>query len=81
MPRPRRRALPIRSWEQSPVVRDLVDLGRRAAEAVGNGRSLIGHLADPDWKPSTATPESCRWEYEPAPTNFWGHQLGFRFRF
>ena len=46
------------------------------------GRSLIHHLADPDWKPTTATPESCRWEYEPAPTNFWGTPgLGLWFRF
>lgn len=28
-------------------------------------RSLIHHLADPDWKPSTATPDSCRWEPGP----------------
>ena len=46
------------------------------------GRSLIHHLADADWKPTTATPESCRWEYDPAPTNFWGTPgLGLWFRF
>jgi hypothetical protein len=46
------------------------------------GRSLIHHLADSDWKPSTATAESCAWEYDPAPTNFWGTPpLGIRFRF
>jgi hypothetical protein len=47
-----------------------------------SGRSVIHHLADPDWRPTTATPESCRWEYEPAPTNFWGTPpLGLRFEF
>ena len=74
-----------------PVRAIVTTLGRRTGEQLrsfretadySGGRSLIHHLADPDWKPSTATPESCRWEYEPAPTNFWGTPpLGLRFRF
>ena len=75
----------------APVRAIVTTLGRRTGEQLrsfretadySGGRSLIHHLADPDWKPSTATPESCRWEYEPAPTNFWGTPpLGLRFRF
>jgi hypothetical protein len=66
-------------------------LGRRAGEQLrpyretagySGGRSLIHHLADADWKPTTATPASCRWEYDPAPADFWGTPpLGLRFRF
>lgn len=54
----------------------------RETAVFSGGRSLIHHLADPDWKPTTATPESCRWEYEPVPINFWGNfPLGLRFEF
>src|SRR5262249_27544180 len=40
---------------------------RSARDTAGysGGRSLIDHLAMPDWAPSTATPESCRWAVEP----------------
>lgn len=47
-------------------------------------RSLIGHLADPDWKPTTATAESIRtWEYEPHGVgDFWGSPgVGLLFQF
>jgi len=51
-------------------------------DGLTGGRSILRLLIDPDWKPTTATPESCRWEYEPAPRNFWGTPpLGLRFEF
>jgi hypothetical protein len=54
----------------------------RETAGYSGGRSLIHHLADPDWKPTTATPESCQWEYDPAPTDFWGSPpFGLRFQF
>ena len=54
-----------RASVETRLFREHLELGARIANDYVGGRSLIHHLADPDWKPSMATPDSCRWEPEP----------------
>jgi hypothetical protein len=71
-----------RRREETRLRQRQLRLGEDVSNICSGGRSLIQHLADLDWKPTTATPKSCRWEYEPAPTSFWGTPpLGLRFEF
>ena len=51
-------------WEHTVAFRDRLKLARATDRYLG-GRSLVTLVTDPDWKPTTATPESCRWEVEP----------------
>ena len=71
-----------KSFEETRLFRQRLELGARIAPVWPGGHSLINLLGDPDWKPTTATPESCRWEYDPVPVNYWGNTpLGLLIRF
>lgn len=71
-----------RQFEETRLFQRQLGLGVEVSNLCSGGRSIVTLLADGNWKPTTATPESCRWEYEPAPTNFWGTPpLGVRLDF